>query len=47
MRIQVLVWSLARKAAYDFFRLVRNPDLPAIQNAAKKIRVLNGELKST
>jgi hypothetical protein len=43
MRTQVLVWSLARKAAYDFFRLVGNPDLPAIQNAA---RVLDGELKS-
>jgi hypothetical protein len=33
MRTQVLVWSLARKASYDFFRLMGNPDLPAIQNA--------------
>ena len=32
MRTQVLVWSLARKASYDFFRLVDNPDLQAIQN---------------
>jgi acyl-CoA reductase-like NAD-dependent aldehyde dehydrogenase len=36
MRTQVLVWSLARKASYDFFRLVGNPDLPAIQNAAER-----------
>jgi acyl-CoA reductase-like NAD-dependent aldehyde dehydrogenase len=36
MRTQVLVWSLARKASYDFFRLVGNPDLQAIQNAAER-----------
>ena len=36
MRTQVLVWSLTGKAAYDFFRLVGNPDLPAIENAAKR-----------
>jgi hypothetical protein len=30
IRTQVLVWSSARKASYDFFRLVGNSDLPAI-----------------
>jgi len=36
IRTQVLVWSLSRKASHDFFRLVGNPDLPVIQNAAKR-----------
>src|ERR1700730_14374137 len=36
IRTQVLVCSLSRKASHDFFRLVGNPDLPVIQNAAKR-----------
>ena len=38
MRTQVLVWSLARKASYDFFRLVGKPDVRHGPNLDRSLR---------